>query len=671
MKNLIALILTILSITCQAQVAGNFKQVRLLNNTDSTALGSTTGIVRYDPSNGKYRFYNALTSTWFSYSTYPATAFWKTGGNTVLTNTEIYVGPNTDNTHTLSIGSNSTGDLVQILDLIGYNINLTGTVTVNNDLKLPGVGSGFLQTDGTGLVSIGSIPAPTLTSTYIGYGSGSNTLTGEAAFNYDASTNTVTVENVTNSILSLTALSGDLTLNAVDDTNILANNDIVIGAGAGEISMSGNLGISLSVGSGNVGVNLLSTGVNRISNTSSETITVVRPLVIETQSSATPNLNFGTGISFATEMSGGQLPFVGSLDFSMTSVTFGSEDSDFIVRTSLNGTLSDRFKVRSTGVIQIPTTPTIDNTNANLLSIDGSGNVEIVEKSSITTTPAGSDTQVQFNDGGAFGADADFVYNKTANLLSVWNLTSANTLNIGAVGAGGVVISPTSGNITLNPSGSVVFSDLTDGRIPFITTGSAISDEAAFTYNSTTNNILLLNSAGTATTTIFGGEIQLDILAASDDLTITNASIIATGQSDFTVGNGSGDLTLYYNRDGEGARDVLTFVSTQGRMDFTPESGVTVTYDDTGITISNTNGASEFEITATNGGTGDNNGQNITFTGGNGITNGRGGDITLDPGVNAGSGRVGVVILSGIPTSSAGLPSGAVWSNAGVLTIVP
>lgn len=37
----------------------------------------------------------------------------------------------------------------------------------------------------------------------------------------------------------------------------------------------------------------------------------------------------------------------------------------------------------------------------------------------LTPTPAGSDTQVQFNDGGAFGADADLTWNKTTNVLTI------------------------------------------------------------------------------------------------------------------------------------------------------------------------------------------------------------------------------------------------------------
>lgn len=69
MKRILLIFFLVASVICNAQVAGNFKQVRLLNNTDSVSLGSTTGIIRYDPATGKYRFFNALTQQWFSYGT--------------------------------------------------------------------------------------------------------------------------------------------------------------------------------------------------------------------------------------------------------------------------------------------------------------------------------------------------------------------------------------------------------------------------------------------------------------------------------------------------------------------------------------------------------------------------------------------------------------------------
>jgi hypothetical protein len=45
------------------------------------------------------------------------------------------------------------------------------------------------------------------------------------------------------------------------------------------------------------------------------------------------------------------------------------------------------------------------------------GNLDFVGAGS-ATTPAGSDTQVQFNDGGAFGGDSGLVFNKTTNKLT-------------------------------------------------------------------------------------------------------------------------------------------------------------------------------------------------------------------------------------------------------------
>ncbi len=60
-------------------------------------------------------------------------------------------------------------------------------------------GSSTLISDGTSKwTSVASVGGGSvaLTSTYIGYGSGSNTVTGEAAFNYNASTDTMTVVNV-------------------------------------------------------------------------------------------------------------------------------------------------------------------------------------------------------------------------------------------------------------------------------------------------------------------------------------------------------------------------------------------------------------------------------------------------------------------------------------------
>lgn len=57
-------------------------------------------------------------------------------------------------------------------------------------------------------------------------------------------------------------------------------------------------------------------------------------------------------------------------------------------------------------------------------------------------SPGGSDTQVQFNDGGSFGGDADLTYNKTTNVLTV-STTHTNTVQ--AHTSAGLTIEATGG----------------------------------------------------------------------------------------------------------------------------------------------------------------------------------------------------------------------------------
>ena len=46
--------------------------------------------------------------------------------------------------------------------------------------------------------------------------------------------------------------------------------------------------------------------------------------------------------------------------------------------------------------------------------------------------PAGSDTEVQFNDGGIFGADSTLNFNKTTKTLTAQELEVTNDANVGA-----------------------------------------------------------------------------------------------------------------------------------------------------------------------------------------------------------------------------------------------
>lgn len=67
--------------------------------------------------------------------------------------------------------------------------------------------------------------------------------------------------------------------------------------------------------------------------------------------------------------------------------------------------------------------------NGYFLQTDGTGNLtwSAAGNGGGNGTPGGSNTQVQFNDGGDFGGDAGFTYNKVTNTLSVENINAGNS----------------------------------------------------------------------------------------------------------------------------------------------------------------------------------------------------------------------------------------------------
>lgn len=142
--------------------------------------------------------------------------------------------------------------------------------------------------------------------------------------------------------------------------------------------------------------------------------------------------------------------------------------------------------------------------------------------------------------------------NNTTGDLSVGNTAIGGTLflqgdllRVTVGGSGG-----TAGQVLTSDGFNTAWQTPTSGGsltatyIGFGDGSNVLTGEAALSYNSTLNSVALANPAGTFTTSIFGGEIQLDDIAGSDDLTINDSGIIATGSPSFDIGTNSSDLTL-------------------------------------------------------------------------------------------------------------------------------
>lgn len=84
--------------------------------------------------------------------------------------------------------------------------------------------------------------------------------------------------------------------------------------------------------------------------------------------------------------------------------------------------------VNYNGIIQLRTGYTLSGANIVFSTAPANGSsIEVTTISSVgvtTVTPAGSNTQVQFNDGGALGASSAFTFDKSSNTLNATNVTA-------------------------------------------------------------------------------------------------------------------------------------------------------------------------------------------------------------------------------------------------------
>lgn len=163
------------------------------------------------------------------------------------------------------------------------------------------------------------------------------------------------------------------------------------------------------------------------------------------------------------------------------------------------------------------------------------------------STPAGSDTEVQFNDGGSFGGDSYFTYNKASNALAV-NLNTTAQGSVHAEGSSSPA-APTGQTASLDATGTAYGATLgTHTYRIYSFTGSVFSETyATATINTSSyrpTSVFFTMGSGSdyndATTTSFS-----TIVAA---LYNSGTEVSKTSSTSQTVTTAPTSYSMYYNQ---------------------------------------------------------------------------------------------------------------------------
>lgn len=155
------------------------------------------------------------------------------------------------------------------------------------------------------------------------------------------------------------------------------------------------------------------------------------------------------------------------------------------------------------------------------LKTDGTGNLSW---SPVSANPGGSNTQIQFNDGGSFGGTANLIFNKATNALTVsGNINSANA-NLGNsvsanyfIGDGGLLSNITVGSATAISNGNSNVTVTANSNVNISVSGNANVVVA-------TGNGLVVNGSISSTGNITGGNLLGIFANGTSNISIPTAS---------------------------------------------------------------------------------------------------------------------------------------------------
>jgi hypothetical protein len=385
-------------------------------------------------------------------------------------------------------GNVTTGGIVTATgNVTGGNIITAGLITATGNIR-----GGNLTTAGaisaTGNANVGNIGATGVVATTV-------SATGNGTFGNVAGGNLVTANNITITGISDLGSNANVRITGGNPIDVLVTID-----GAGNLAW-GTLTLDAEIANGlsNVYVNLdgnVTTSVGGVANVLVVTGTGANVNGTLSVSGNTDVLGIktdnyyyanGVAISFAGSYNDTNVSTFLASYGSNTITTTGNVDVGNISATLVTGTLTTAAQpnITSTGTLSgltvagniIPSaniTYDLGNATNSFKDLYLSGNTIYLGNSStitatnngvvistgnatpVTLKPAGANTQIQYNDDGAFGGQNTFTFNELTSTLTANNFVATSTANLGAVG--NLTITGGSNGQVLTTNGSNVLS---------------------------------------------------------------------------------------------------------------------------------------------------------------------------------------------------------------------
>ena len=216
----------------------------------------------------------------------------------------------------------------------------------------------------------------------------------------------------------------------------------------------------------------------------------------------------------------------------------GSQLTGINAATDLTYTAATRVLASSTGTDA--TLTLVTSTDAGLAPASGGGTTNFLRAdgtwAAAGSPPAGSNTQIQFNDSSAFGGDADLTWNKTTNVLGITG--DINLDDGGSFTTTLQTITPTAARTISfpNATGTVALVAGSSGQVVWNNAGAYAGGNLG--YNATTGVFGYLSGTGTVTQAT-NKATGVTLNSPTGQITLNGAALAADTTVSFTLTNSS------------------------------------------------------------------------------------------------------------------------------------